>query len=240
MKFLASVSYDGSKFYGFQRLNKNKSVQGVLEDALTKINKTKVLVKGAGRTDRGVHATDQKIHFDLSIDIEANRLKNALNSLVGDYIYINDIVRVSDDFHARFDVKMKTYEYIINMGTFDPIKNDYVYNYNHKLNVVAMKRASKVLIGPHDFEAFTSGERNSYNSIIKEIKFIKKKNNLHIIFKGKSFYRYMVRNLVGALILVGNGKIGKKELDEMLVKKANLYNYMTVPASGLYLKKIEY
>ena len=240
MKYLASVSYDGSKFYGFQRLPKNISVQKVIEDALTKINKTKVVVKGAGRTDRGVHAIDQKIHFDLSINIEADRLKNALNSLVGEYIYINDVINVNDDFHARFDVKMKTYEYIINMGEYNPIKNDYFYNYNHKLNIKAMKKASTYLLGAHDFEAFTSGERNNYNSIIKSIDFKKIKNELHITFKGKSFYRYMVRNLVGALIIVGNGKIKPIDMKNMLEKKDNIYNYMTVPAGGLYLKHIEY
>lgn len=241
MRYLISVSYDGSAFYGFQRLNKKKSVQSELEKALTKINKTVVLVKGAGRTDRGVHALDQKVHFDLSISIEPKRLVNALNSLVDDAIYIKDAKIVSDDFHARFDVKNKTYTYNINMGEYDPIKNNYIYNYNRTLDVKMMKKASKVLLGKHSFKAFTSGERESYNSIIEKIKIDVDKNKvLHITFKGKSFYRYMVRNLVGALILVGCGKITDKELKEMLECGKNKYNYMTVPASGLYLMKIEY
>lgn len=241
MRYLISVSYDGSAFYGFQRLNKKKSVQSELEKALTKINKTVVLVKGAGRTDRGVHALDQKVHFDLSISIEPKRLVNALNSLVDDAIYIKDAKIVSDDFHARFDVKNKTYTYNINMGEYDPIKNNYIYNYNRTLDVKMMKKASKVLLGKHSFKAFTSGERESYNSIIEKIKIDVDKNKvLHITFKGKSFYRYMVRNLVGALILVGCGKITDKELKEMLECGKNKYNYMTVPASGLYLMKIEF
>lgn len=240
MKYLIKISYDGSKFYGFQRLMRKPSVQDTLEKALSKINKTKVVVKGAGRTDRGVHALDQGVSFDLNIDIAPNRLINALNSLIGPYIKVNHCQIVDDEFHARFEVKKKKYEYIINLGDYNPIMNDYIYNYNRELNINAMKQASKYLIGMHSFEAFTSGERENYNSIIYSIKFKKKKNILKIIFEGKSFYRYMVRNLVGALILVGENKINPVDIKDMIDKKKKKYNYTTVPASGLYLKEIDY
>lgn len=239
MRYLISVSYDGSKFYGFQRLNKKKTVQSELEKALTKINKTLVVVKGAGRTDRGVHAKNQKVHFDLNVNIPPDRLVNALNSLVRPYIKINSAEIVSNDFHARFNVVSKTYTYVINMGEFDPIKNDYLYNYNHQLNMKKMKQAAKVLLGPHSYEAFTSGKRENYNSIITSIKFKKKKDIMTITFMGKSFYRYMVRNLVGALILVGDEKITKEDLADILNKK-KIGNYITAPASGLYLENIKY
>lgn len=239
MRYLISVSYDGSKFYGFQRLNKKKTVQSELEKALTKINKTIVVVKGAGRTDRGVHAIDQKVHFDLNVNIPPERLINAINSLVEPYIKVNDAKIVDKDFHARFSVKLKTYTYVINLGEFDPIKHDYLYNYNRDLNIKKMENASKVLLGAHSYEAFTSGKRESYNSIITAIKFKKHKDILTITFVGKSFYRYMVRNLVGALMLVGEDKINKQDLEDILnLKKVG--NYITVPASGLYLEKIEY
>ena len=109
MRYLISISYDGSKFQGFQRLKENASVQKVIEDALTKINKDKVVIKGAGRTDRGVHALDQKAHFDLNININPEGLKKALNSLVKPYIYINDCKIVDENFHARFCVKEKAF-----------------------------------------------------------------------------------------------------------------------------------
>ena len=158
MRYLISVSYDGSKFYGFQRLNQKKTVQAELERALTKINKTDTQVKGAGRTDRGVHARDQKVHFDLSVSIPPERLVNAINSLVQPYIKVNTAEIVDDNFHARFNVTSKTYTYVINLGEFDPIKHDYLYNYNHELNIKKMENASKVLLGPHSYEAFTSGK----------------------------------------------------------------------------------
>ena len=126
MRYLISVTYDGSKLYGFQRLNKHKTVQGELERVLTKINKTMVVVKGAGRTDRGVHAFDQRVHFDLSVDIDPESLRTAINSRIDDAIYVNSCKEVDNDFHARYDVKQKIYEYIINEGEYDPLLNDYV------------------------------------------------------------------------------------------------------------------
>ena len=103
-----------------------------------------------------------------------------------------------------------------------------------------MKKASKYFIGAHSFEAFTSGERESYNSIIYDITLKRKKDYLVITFVGKSFYRYMVRNMVGALMLVGNGKEKPEVIKTMLEDKSKKANYMTVPANGLYLEKVDY
>lgn len=239
MNYYISISYDGSKFYGFQRQNGKRSIQEEVEIALSKINKSEVVVKGAGRTDRGVHALDQGVSFSLSQEVSPARLVNALNSLLNPYIKVNSAKYVDDDFHARFSVKSKTYTYVINMGDFDPIRNDYIYNYNRTLDVKKMKRCSKVLLGAHSFEAFTSGKRDNYNSIIEKIDFKKKGDILFITFKGRSFYRYMVRNLVGALILVGENKLSASDIEDILNLKKDR-NYLTVPSSGLYLIKVEY
>ena len=240
MRYLVSLSYDGSKFHGFQRLNNHLSVQEEVEKALSKINKSVVVVKGAGRTDRGVHALGQCISFDLNINIDVENLKEALNSLLKPSIYVNYCKEVSNDFHARFDCQEKTYQYIINLGEYNPIDNDYIYNYNYKLNIHKMKEASKYLLGAHSYKAFTSGERTNYNSIINKIKIQKKKDILLITFKGKSFYRYMIRNMVGALILVGENKQEPEIIKTMLEKNKKVVNYITVPASGLYLVDIKY
>ena len=238
MRYLASVSYDGSKFYGFQKLNNHKTVQQCLEQAISKINKKPVAVKGAGRTDRGVHALGQGINFDLDVNVPVDRLKKAINSLLDDAIYIQNIKEVDDNFHARFSAKKKIYEYVINLGEYDAIRNDYLYNYNRSLDVKEMKRAARKLEGAHSFKAFTSGERDNYNSIIYSIKIKKEKNLLIIIFEGKSFYRYMVRNLVGVLIGVGAKKISVDILDDMFEGKN--VTYQTAPACGLYLRKVFY
>ena len=136
MKYFASVSYDGSKFYGFQRLEDYDTVQKELERALDIINKNFVAVKGAGRTDRGVHAYSQGVCFELNGSVPTEKLKDVINRLLNNYVHINYVEEVSDDFHPRFDAKKKKYEYVINLGEFDPIINDYVYNYNNKLNII--------------------------------------------------------------------------------------------------------
>lgn len=240
MRYKASISYNGSKFYGFQRLKNHPSVQEELERVLTKINKSVVEVKGAGRTDRGVHAYNQMIHFDLNINIDCDHLTKAINSLVNKYIKVNYCEEVSDDFHARFDTKYKVYQYVINLGEYDPIDEDFIYNYNHNLNIKKMKKAAKNLLGFHSYKAFTAGYRDCYNSVIYDIKFKKKKDILVITFIGKSFYRYMVRNLVGALIQVGEEKTEAQDITNMLNKETNSTHYVTVPACGLYLVDIKY
>lgn len=240
MKYLITVSYDGSKYYGFQRLNDLPSVQKELEDALSVINKDKVYVKGSGRTDRGVHALGQKCHFELKYDIPCERLINAINSLLSNYVRVLDCVKVNDDFHARFSVKKKIYKYIINMGKYDVIKEDYLYNYCRRLDIKSMKIASNYLIGKHSYKVFVSGDRDNYNSEIYKIIFKKEKDILTITFEGKSFYRYMVRNMVGALLLVGCGKISIEEFKNMIDSDENKYTYITAPSNGLYLESVEY
>lgn len=239
MKYLITLSYDGSKFYGFQRLKNDKSVQRILEQALTKINKTEVLVKGAGRTDRGVHALGQCASFSLDIKIDESHLKKALNSLLGDYIYVTDCKIVNDDFHARFSVKSKQYTYKINVGVYNPIEADYVYQCPYKLDIKKIKRCCKLFNGGHDFRNFVSGSRDDYKSIIYKINVCKKKDILEITFIGKSFYRYMVRNIVGALIDVGRGKVDVSMVKRMLDNEIEA-DLFTAPACGLYLDNIKY
>lgn len=239
MNYVIEISYDGSKFFGFQRLNEEVSVQKVLEEALTKINKQSVEVKGAGRTDRGVHANGQCVSFKLDVDIDETGLKRALNSLVKPYIYVRDVKAVDDDFHARFSVKRKTYIYKINLGEFNPQIEDYVYQTEFKLDVDKMKEVAKLYLGVHDFHNFVSGEREDYTCIVYDIRFNQVGDILNIEFEGKSFYRYMVRNLVGMMIEVGRGKDDISKVKEMLEIKEEKPGY-TAPACGLYLEKIEY
>lgn len=239
MYYLIRIAYDGSKFYGFQRLNNKKSVQKVIEDALTTINKKEVVVKGAGRTDRGVHALDQCVSFRLDVSLSNEGLRKALNSLVEPYIYVKEVIEVDKDFHARFNVNKKQYLYKINLGEFNPLISDYVYQSKYKLDIEKMKKVSKLYIGVHDFTNFVSGERDNSECIIYNISFDIKDKILEIRFEGKSFYRYMVRNLVGMMIEVGRGKNDITKVKEMLDNNTTIFGF-TAPACGLYLEKIEY
>lgn len=239
MNYLMIISYDGSKFWGFQRLNEENSVQKCLENALSKINKKEVVVKGAGRTDRGVHANGQCVSFKLDIKIENDGLKKALNSILKPYIYVKEIEVVDDNFHARFNVLRKKYIYKINLGEYNPLLSDYVYQTEYKLDIKKMREVADLYLGVHNFHNFVSGERIDSTAIIYDIEFIREGDILNISFIGKSFYRYMVRNLVGMMIEVGRGKEEIVKVVEMLDSTDEINGY-TAPACGLYLDKIEY
>lgn len=240
MRYLMKVSYDGSGFYGFQRLNDYRTVQKVLEEALGVINKGDVLVKGASRTDKGVHAYGQMIHFDIDYDIPADRLMYAVNRILDNDIRVLDCKKVGNDFHARFNVKRKKYVYKINLGDFDCLKSRYFLQVYEKLDIDKMRECAKVFLGCHDFRNFVAGERDNYLMCVEDIKFNMNNDILEIEFLGKSFYRYMVRNMVGAMLEVGMHKKEicdvSKMLDDYMVKK----QMMTAPACGLYLMDIEY
>ncbi|MBE6154824.1 MAG: tRNA pseudouridine(38-40) synthase TruA [Firmicutes bacterium] len=240
MKYLISIKYDGSKFYGFQRLKDNNTVQKKIEEALTIINKEPVEIKGAGRTDRGVHANDQKASFVLNINIDENHLQMALNSLVKPYIYITKVETVNDDFHARFNTLKKEYIYKINMGEFNPKDYDYILQVNRKLNIKEMKKCAKLFIGAHNFKNFVSGTRDNYDCIIYDIDFKVRNNILVIKFTGKSFYRYMVRNLIGTMLDIESKKITLEDIKNALDNPEVGKQFSTALPQGLYLNKIYY
>lgn len=241
MKYLITISYDGSKYYGLQKLKGKKTVQGELEEILSKLNENPVPLKASGRTDRGVHALEQKCHFSLNKEITPYKLRYYLNRMSSNHLYVKDCQIINnEDFHARFSVKSKTYEYKINIGEYNPIQNDYLYNYNKKLDLKIMKKCSHELIGTHNFKAFVVGPHKTYNSKIENIKIYKKNNLVTIEIKGQAFYTYMVRNIIGVLILASEKKIDKVDIQNMLNYKRKTIEYAPVPPGGLYLKKIYY
>ena len=240
MRYLVELSYDGSNFNGFQRLNDERSVQAELEHALSIINKADVEVKGAGRTDKGVHALGQRAHFDLDVDVPIDRLKTALNDILPGDIRIISIEKVTQDFHARFNVTKKVYEYKINTGEYDVFKNNYYYQYKYDFNIDILKEVASLFIGVHNFKNFVSGERDNYEAIIYNIDINKDNDIITITFEGKSFYRYMVRNLVGAMLDVARDKATIEDVKNMLDNYDIDKHLSCAPANGLYLNKIYY
>ena len=240
MRYLVTISYDGSNFYGFQRLKNKRTVQEEIEMVLKIINKKDVEIKGAGRTDKGVHAYGQRAHFDLDIDIPKDRLIKAMNDSLPDDIRITAIEEVDNDFHARFNVKKKIYQYKINLGKYDPLKNNYYYQFDYNIDMDILNKAKEILKGEHNFKNFVSGERDNYDAIIYDIVLEEKEKILTITFEGKSFYRYMVRNMVGAMLDVATGKQTLDTLKEMLDNVEVVKQMSCASAQGLYLMKIYY
>ena len=246
MRFLATFGYDGSKYNGFQKQVHGNTVQDKLEEVLTNINGGNFVgVSASGRTDAGVHAYNQKAHFDVDVNIDCDGLKRAMNSLLPDDIYVRGVINVSSDFHARFDVRAKEYIYKINMGEYDPILKDYIYQYCKRLDVVEMERALKYIEGTHDFKSFTSGDdvRDDYTRTIIQTNLIRDLKNVNMItisFLGTGFMRYMVRNLVGTLIEIGEGKYKSTDIIDILNAHDRSKAGKCAPACGLYLKDVFY
>lgn len=246
MRYLITISYDGTLFSGYQKQPKERTIQSELEKALKEINGgKKVDVHASGRTDAGVHALNQKVHFDLETKITTDKLVRGLNSLLPKDIYVKNALEVKDDFHARFSAIGKEYIYILNMGEYNPLERNYVYQHNKKLDVVEMERAMKYLEGEHNFKSFTKTdeEKDDYVRLISQTNIIrdsKDLNKITFVFVGTGFLRYMVRNMVGTLIDVGEGKIKSEEVIDILKKEDRRSAGKTASPEGLYLKNVFY
>lgn len=243
MRYLIDFAYSGENFSGYQKQPKKRTVEEEIEKVLTSINGgKKVIIHSSGRTDKGVNALHQMAHFDFDKKITPYKLLGALNSYLPDDIYINDVKEVDKEFHARYMVKYKTYVYKINIGNYNPLLRTQVYQYCKHLNISKMKKGIKYFIGKHDFTSFVSAEDKKEDKvrIIKKA-IIKERNNIiYITFKGNGFLKYQVRNMVGALIKIGENKLQPKDINTMLEKKDRRKASICAPANGLTLEKVEY
>ena len=246
MKYFMTFSYDGSNFLGYQKQPRERTVQACLENALKEINGGKIVsVCASGRTDAGVHAINQKAHFEIDKKIETDKLLRGINSLLPEDIYVKSIKEVSDDFHARFNAIGKEYIYIINMGEYNPLERNYVYQYGKRLDLSAMERGLKYLEGEHNFKSFTKStdeiedyvRKISQTSIVRDSKDM---NKIIITFVGTGFLRYMVRNMVGLIIEIGEGKRKPEDIIRILKEEDRTFAGKTAPACGLYLRNVFY
>lgn len=246
MKYFMTFSYDGTNFNGYQKQPRKRTIQKEIEDVLKQINDGKsVSIYSSGRTDAGVHALNQKAHFNMDIKINPDRLLRGMNSLLPSDIYVKNVLMVDDDFHARFNANGKEYVYKINIGEYNPIERNYVYQYCKKLDVVAMERGLKYLEGTHNYKSFVKTDEEivdyvrtiSQATIVRDSKDI---NKLTITFVGTGFLRYMVRNMVGLLIEIGEGKRKPEDIIDILKHENRKLAGKTAPACGLYLRNVFY
>ena len=246
MKYFMTFSYDGSNFNGYQKQPNKRTIQGEIENVLKEINNNmSVSISSSGRTDAGVHALNQRAQFSLDIDISPDRLIKGMNSLLPDDIYVKNIDMVDDDFHARFSAIGKEYIYKINMGEYNPLERNYIYQYCRKLDIIAMERGLKYLEGTHNFKSFTKSDdeivdyvrKISETSIVRDSRDV---NKIIITFVGTGFLRYMVRNMVGLLIEIGEGKRKPEDVMDILKSEDRRLAGKTAPSCGLYLRNVFY
>ena len=237
------ISYDGSKFNGFQIQNnkqKVKTVAGTLTNALKNLNILTNIV-GSGRTDTGVHAIAQVIHCDIpEFWSDLNRLKEKLNAMIAPSIFIKSITFINEKFHARFNARKRLYRYVIYDGKYQPFLSDYAL-YVENIDIKKLNSTMKKFIGTHDFKNFKKQGSNT-NSDIREIfrAGAYRHNDLTIIyFLGNSFLRSQVRMMSYFAIEIMKEKLSCNQLIEQL-NGTNKYSSGVIPSNGLYLSKIYY
>ena len=237
------VHFDGTEYYGWQfQRPEYRTIQAELIRVLKIIAKKQVLVTGSSRTDAGVHSSGLTANFHLPISIEPESLQRALNSLLPKDIRIMECQSMDKTFNARFGAHSKTYVYRIFTGQVQsPFSQRFALHIPFPLDVKAMRKAARQFVGSRDFSSFTSDEQGKKR--VREIDLFKMQvNNQEIIFtvRGKSFLRYMVRNMVGTLIDVGKGKIQAHDIPAIFAAKDRRRAGQTAPAKGLTLVRVDY
>lgn len=239
----AIVSYDGYNYAGWQKQENALGIQQIIEEALYKITNEKVDVVASGRTDAGVHALGQVFHFETNKKIPAMRYEMALNALLPKDIRILETCEMPSDFHARFTVVQKRYDYYCSYDTKNPFNYKYRNILSKPLDMESMQEACQYLLGEHDFTSFASSKIDPRKPRIKTITKIEiqnEKQDVHFIFEGTGFLRYQVRMMVGTLIAVGQHKISKEEVKIILDRKDKHACRYNAPSCGLYLVEVKY
>ncbi len=244
-KFQILIEYVGTNFKGWQIQTKGKTIQGLVQDKISKLLKEKIILIGAGRLDKGVHASEQSAHFECKTKIlNLDRFLKSLNYFLNkEMITILKIKKRGKDFHARYSAKMRIYRYVIINRLGRPMleKNRCWYVMN-KLDVKMMKKAAKELIGTNDFSTFRASTCRAKSPVktMKSVKIKSYNNKIDIEFQSQSFLQQQVRSMVGCLKYVGEKKWTLKKFISVIKLKNRTLCAPPAPPEGLYLSKIIY
>lgn len=243
-RYKAIIAYDGTDFSGFQIQDNGRTVQEELERVLTKLNSgTAVKLHGSGRTDSGVHALGQVVHFDLPQVRDAEKLRFALDTQTPDDIDVLQAEQVSDDFHSRFNKHSKTYIYRLTTSRAkNPLTRRFSYHFPKIIAFDAMVAAAQLLVGTHDFTGFTASGATVEDKVrtIMQADVVREDDEIHFIFSGNGFLYKQVRNMVGTLIKIGAGKWQIERISEILAAQNRDLAGPTVAAHGLCLMEVRY
>lgn len=246
VRYKVILSYDGTNYVGFQVQENGNSIQAELNKALKRMTKGLYIpVKGSGRTDSGVHANGQVVHFDYPSQIDPDHLQRALNSLLPKDICVKKAEMVDQQFHARYSACGKRYLYRVDLNRFvDPFNRLYVLHHPFKVDVEGMNMALRFILGEHDFTSFcsTKTDKDSKIRIVTRAEVIldPEKNELLFIFEGNGFLYNMIRILVGTTLQIGDGLREVEDMKKILDQKNRNTAGPTAPARGLYLDEVFY
>tara|TARA_B110000495_G_scaffold185487_1_gene183336 strand:- start:501 stop:1259 length:759 start_codon:yes stop_codon:yes gene_type:complete len=243
MRIAMGVEYDGSSYNGWQKQNIGLGIQTVVEKALSKVANHQINSICAGRTDTGVHARSQVIHFDTITDRDNYRWLAGVNSNLPPDINITWVKNVNDDFHARFSASKRKYSYkILNQKTRSSLARNYFWWVYDELDVNQMQSGAKYLIGKHDFTSFraTSCQASSPIREIFDIQIQKNDEHLRITLTANAYLQRMVRNIVGALVQIGKQEKDAKWMHDVLKGRDRKLAGIAAPAHGLTLLAVKY
>ncbi len=241
-KIKAVVEYDGTRYAGFQEQPDQPTIQAEMERALAEITQQQTKIVGAGRTDAGVHARGQVVHFLTPWKRSFRELHRGFNALLPHDVAVRQMTLAAPDFHARFSAVSREYRYtILNQEVRSPLEERYAYHYPHPLDVEAMRKALTHLIGTHDFVSF--GQPTQGDSTIREVihaDCVRNGTHVYIDLTANAFLRQMVRSTVGTLLLVGKGALSPSDMKEILQARDRSSAGAPAPAHGLCLIRVNY
>ncbi|WP_089120569.1 tRNA pseudouridine(38-40) synthase TruA [Secundilactobacillus pentosiphilus] len=248
LRYKITLAYDGTNFAGFQRQPNKRTIESELTRVVNKMAKNPtpgIVVYGSGRTDAGVHALGQVVHFDMPYHLTAENMRKGLNSMLPVDMEVLHVDIVSDDFHARYDVSGKRYVYRMDLGEFrNPFKRNYTGHWKFPVDVDQINQAAKDLIGEHDFTSFVasgSSARTYFRTIYEAgCRLDQANNELVFEFYGNGFLYNQVRIMVGVLVEIGSGYRPVDDIQNLYRIADRRAARRTVPASGLYLKHVYY
>ena len=243
MRIALALEYDGSRFLGWQTQPGGGTVQDTLEAALATIAGERIQVTCAGRTDRGVHALEQVVHFDVAAQRPASAWVRGVNALLPESVAVQWSREVPAEFHARYAARARTYRYVlVNRAVRPALAARHAGWFHLPLDVAAMRAAARHLRGEHDFSAFRSAECQAKTAVrtLLGLDIEAVGERIDFVLRANAFLHHMVRNIVGTLVYVGKGKHPPAWAGEVLESRERARAAPTFAAEGLYLERVKY
>ena len=246
MNYKMILQYEGTRYDGWQKQkNTDRTIQGKLEQVLSRLTGETVEVQGAGRTDAGVHALGQVASFHMNTEMTEGELSDCLNRYLPEDIAVISLQQAPPRFHARLNAAWKTYRYRLSFGKQKPVfDRKLVYHIDQKPDFGAMEKAARLLEGTHDFRAFCANKHMKKSTVRTLYKITictgPEENRASVLFYGDGFLYHMVRILMGTLLEIGTGKRKPEDVPEILESRDRVRAGFTAPASGLFLENVKY
>lgn len=239
-----TISYDGTKYFGWEHQpNTDMTIQGKLENVLSKLSRDDIDLQCCGRTDAGVHAKGMVASVFLDTNLSEDKIKDYINKYLPEDISVLEVKTAGDRFHARYNATGKTYCYTCYVGDSKPVfDRKYVYALDYIPDIKAMRKAASLLLGEHDFASFCANPKMKKSTvrIVDSINIERKDDYITFTYHGNGFLQHMVRILTGTLLEVGKGTRSPESMTELIESKDRKAAGVTAPAQGLCLMKVDY